>query len=127
MRHVSSVPFLIFVTNVDEILCNFFIGAISTFGWGAVWDGQIRASQGLSIALGVEVPHPQNTVAVVGNLKYRSVYVDFVFLSEIGWSDTATAFTTTSATDQKQPYRLTRTLTRAGKESIIFCIIFCIV
>ena len=33
MRHVSSFPFLIFVTNVDEILCNFFIGAISTFGW----------------------------------------------------------------------------------------------
>jgi hypothetical protein len=47
----------------------------------------IRVSQGLSNDVlnswSKSPPPPQNTSAVVGNLKYLSVSVGFVFLSEI--------------------------------------------
>jgi len=52
-----------------------------------ICDGQIRASQGLYTAVlhsGWKLPtHPQNTFAVVGNLKYRSGSIDSRCPSEI--------------------------------------------
>jgi hypothetical protein len=52
-----------------------------------VRDAQIRTSQGLSTGVlhsgWKSPPHPQNTSAVVGNLKYRFVLISFWVISAI--------------------------------------------